>query len=121
MRRPKVCIHNVENACTDIFKAGLLGLTTAMSVSLQHYGIRVNAISPGRVKATHENKNGDTNGDQWESNDNDKSVHTSNRPGMPEDITEAAEYMLGAGFVNGENITVDGEYSNRRMPIPINT
>jgi hypothetical protein len=27
---------------------------------------------------------------------------------MPEDITEAIEYMLGAGFVSGQNLLVDG-------------
>lgn len=95
----------------DATPAGLIGLTTAMSVSLQHYGIRVNAISPGRIKATHESKDADSTGEEWSADDDDKETHSTNRPGRPEDITEAAEYMLGAGFVNGENLTVEGGVS----------
>jgi len=79
-----------------------------MAVSLQHFGIRVNAISPGRVKATHENKEADDNGDEWEVGDDDVEKHATNRAGRPEDITEAAEYMLGAGFTTGQNLVIDG-------------
>lgn len=92
-------------------KAGLIGLTTAMAVSLQHYGIRVNAISPGRIKVTHESKEGDENDASWGIEDDDISTHPSNRAGMPEDISEAVEYMLGAGFVTGQNLVVDGGVS----------
>lgn len=27
---------------------------------------------------------------------------------MPDDVVEAVEYMLGAGFVTGQNLVVDG-------------
>lgn len=30
---------------------------------------------------------------------------------MPEDLTEAVEYLLGAGFVTGQNLVVDGGVS----------
>ncbi|KAJ4314855.1 hypothetical protein N0V94_006233 [Neodidymelliopsis sp. IMI 364377] len=40
-------------------KAGLLGLTQAMAVSCQRWGIRVNMISPGWVSVSHECKEGD--------------------------------------------------------------
>ncbi|KAK5946199.1 hypothetical protein PMZ80_000340 [Knufia obscura] len=89
-------------------KAGLIGLTTAMAVSLQHYGIRVNCVSPGRIKVTHENKQADKEGTEWDVAEDDVETHPTNRPGMPEDITEAAEYLLGAGFVTGQNLLVDG-------------
>lgn len=79
-----------------------------MAVSLQHYGIRVNAISPGRIKVAHESKEGDENQKTWEVEEEDIEPHPSNRPGMPEDITEAAEYLLGAGFCTGQNLVIDG-------------
>lgn len=79
-----------------------------MAVSLQHYGIRVNTISPGRIKVTHENKEAEEKGETWQHDEDDEQTHPANRAGMPEDITEAAEYILGAGFVTGQNLIVDG-------------
>ena len=32
----------------------------------------------------------------------------ANRAGMPEDIADCAEWLIGAGFVTGQSITVDG-------------
>ncbi|EXJ77331.1 hypothetical protein A1O3_09557 [Capronia epimyces CBS 606.96] len=89
-------------------KAGLLGLTHSMAVSLQTFGIRVNMVSPGRVRATHESRSGDQNEEEWEVKADDVDVHPVNRAGLPEDISEAVEYMLGAGFVTGQNLVVDG-------------
>lgn len=85
-----------------------------MAVSLQQYGIRVNAVSPGRIKVAHENKQADKEGTEWEVEQDDVDTHLSNRPGMPEDITEAVEYMLGAGFVTGQNLLVDGGVSIKK-------
>ncbi|RVX68229.1 hypothetical protein B0A52_08738 [Exophiala mesophila] len=89
-------------------KAALLGLTTSMAISMQDLGIRVNQVSPGRVKATHENAHGDENGHVWENSKSDVEDHPTNRAGMPEDISEAIEYLLGAGFVTGQDLVVDG-------------
>ncbi len=38
----------------------------------------------------------------------DAEKHAVNRAGMPEDIAECAEWLIGAGFVTGQDITVDG-------------
>ncbi|KAJ9634285.1 uncharacterized protein PV06_00453 [Exophiala oligosperma] len=92
-------------------KAGLLGLTQSMAVSMQAFGIRVNMVSPGRVKVTHENPSGDENGEDWDNGEDDVNTHPTNRAGMPEDIAEACEYLLGAGFVTGQNLIVDGGVS----------
>jgi len=92
-------------------KSALLGLTTSMAVSLQHFGIRVNMVSPGRIKVTHENAQADEDGEEWEANDEDIETHPVNRAGLPEDIAEACEYILGAGFVTGQNLVVDGGVS----------
>jgi NAD(P)-dependent dehydrogenase (short-subunit alcohol dehydrogenase family) len=34
--------------------------------------------------------------------------HPTNRPGRPEDIVGAADYLVHAGFVTGQNLVVDG-------------
>ena len=34
--------------------------------------------------------------------------HPANRAGRPKDIADAAEYLVNAGFVTGQDIVVDG-------------
>jgi NAD(P)-dependent dehydrogenase (short-subunit alcohol dehydrogenase family) len=75
-----------------------------MAVSLSQYGIRVNLVSPGRIKAKHESQEADANDDEWTVEDDDVQNHSANRAGLPEDIAEACEYLLGAGFVTGQNL-----------------
>lgn len=89
-------------------KAGLLGLTHSMAVSLSDFGIRVNLIAPGRIRVAHECKEGDEQGREWGMEADDVEKHATNRAGMPEDIAECAEWLIGAGFVTGQDITVDG-------------
>ena len=89
-------------------KSGLVGLTHSMAVSLSEYGIRVNLIAPGRIRVAHESKEGDERGIGWHIEADDAEKHATNRAGMPEDIAECAEWLIGAGFVTGQSITVDG-------------
>ena len=89
-------------------KAGLLGLTHSMAVSMAKLGIRVNLIAPGRIRVAHECKKGDEEGKEWQIEGDDAEKHASNRAGKPEDIAECAEWLIGAGFVTGQDITVDG-------------
>lgn len=91
-------------------KAGQLGLMHSMAISLQRWGIRVNIIAPGRIKVAHECKDGDEKGIEWECLNGDKDVddHATNRAGRPMDIADAAEYIVGAGCVTGQNLVVDG-------------
>lgn len=91
-------------------KAGQLGLMHSMAVSLSPLGIRVNIVSPGRIKATHECKEGDEKGTQWaELNEaQDVEDHLTNRAGRPKDIADAVEFLANAGFVSGHEIVVDG-------------
>ncbi|OCT52506.1 short-chain dehydrogenase/reductase SDR [Cladophialophora carrionii] len=91
--------------------AALLGLTQSMAVSLQSFGVRVNMVSPGRIKVTHENQEADESGTEWKAEEDDIETHPANRAGLPEDITEACEYLMGAGFVTGQNLIVDGGVS----------
>jgi len=85
-----------------------------MAVSMQQFGIRVNVISPGRIKVAHESKEGEEQGEEWEATEDDKELHPTNRAGMPEDICEAAEWLLGAGFTTGQNIVIDGGVSKMK-------
>ncbi|EME38443.1 hypothetical protein DOTSEDRAFT_75844 [Dothistroma septosporum NZE10] len=91
-------------------KAGQLGLMHSMCISLQPYGIRVNLIAPGRIKVAHESKEGDEKGLEWAQFNEDKDVddHPANRAGRPKDIADAAEYLVSAGFVTGQDLVVDG-------------
>jgi NAD(P)-dependent dehydrogenase (short-subunit alcohol dehydrogenase family) len=47
-------------------KAGLLGLSQSMAVSLAPDGIRCNAILPGWINVTNECLQADENGQKWE-------------------------------------------------------
>ena len=89
-------------------KSGLLGLTHSMAVSMAKLGIRVNLIAPGRIRVAHECKQGDEEGKEWQIEGDDAEKHATNRAGKPEDIAECAEWLIGAGFVTGQDITVDG-------------
>jgi NAD(P)-dependent dehydrogenase (short-subunit alcohol dehydrogenase family) len=91
-------------------KAGLRGLLHSQAISAEPWGIRVNLVAPGLIRATHECKEGDEKGWTWENSveDGDHMGLPANRPGMPEDISRAVEYLIGAGFVTGQDIVVDG-------------
>lgn len=89
-------------------KSGLIGLTHSMAVSLAEYGIRVNLIAPGRIRVSHECKKGDEEGKHWTIEGDDAEKFAVSRAGMPEDIADCAEWLIGAGFVTAQSITVDG-------------
>jgi len=91
-------------------KAGQLGLMHSMAISLSPLGIRVNLVAPGRIKVAHESKEGDEKGTDWEGQISEKDVddHPTNRAGRPRDIADAVLYLIDAGFVTGQDITVDG-------------
>jgi len=91
-------------------KAGTNGLMHSMAISASRWGIRVNVVAPGRIKATHENKEADEKGMEWADAHEEKDIddHPSNRAGRPEDIADAVMWLQGAGFVNAQEIYVDG-------------
>jgi NAD(P)-dependent dehydrogenase (short-subunit alcohol dehydrogenase family) len=101
-------------------KAGLLGLTQSMSVSLGHrHNIRVNAIIPGWIHVVNESKAGDESGAKWEEglSKNDTEWHPAGRVGKVEDVAKAVEYLVGNGFVTGQEVVVDGGVG-RKMVYP---
>lgn len=97
-------------------KAGQLGLMHSMAISLGSLGIRVNLIAPGRIKVAHESKEGDEKGLDWESQVSQKDIddHPTNRAGRPADIANAALYLIEAGFVTGQDLTVDGGATKKK-------
>ena len=82
----------------------------SMAISLSPFGIRVNMVSPGKIVKKHESKEGEQKGITWKNSitEEDVEMHPTNRPGRPEDIVGAVDYFIHAGFVTGQNLTVDG-------------
>ncbi|KZM24777.1 oxidoreductase [Ascochyta rabiei] len=101
-------------------KAGILGLTQSMSISLGHrHNIRVNAIIPGWIHVENESKAGDEKGAAWEEglSKEDVAWHPAGRVGKSEDISRAVEYLIESGFVTGQEVVVDGGVG-RKMVYP---
>ena len=89
-------------------KGGIAALTHALSVSLAGR-VRVNSISPGWIDTGmyHEAASLDAYAAA------DISQHPAGRVGRPEDIASLALFLCSsqAGFIDGENIVVDGGMS----------
>lgn len=94
-------------------KGGILSLTHALAMSLQGK-VRVNAICPGWI---------DTAAYHGEENkpavfsEQDRLQHPVSRVGNPQDIVEAALFLLSdhAGFITGTSLTVDGGMTKRMI------
>jgi NAD(P)-dependent dehydrogenase (short-subunit alcohol dehydrogenase family) len=92
-------------------KAGILGLTQSMAVSLGHrHKIRVNAISPGWIHVEDENEAADTDCITWQDglSKEDGDWHPAGRVGKVEDVVKTVEYLVQCDFVTGQELTVDG-------------
>lgn len=98
-------------------KAGLLGLTQSMAVSLAPQGVRVNAILPGWINVTNECKNADESGQSWEDglSQDDHAWHLTGRVGKVEDVLRAVEYVVEAEFVTGAEMVVDGGVTKKMV------
>jgi NAD(P)-dependent dehydrogenase (short-subunit alcohol dehydrogenase family) len=122
-------------------KGGVLALTQAMAVSCQRWGIRVVAISPGWVSVQHECKARDLatkeaqNGAYKEVAPHAEEMvklrmkawaedleelhhkqHPAGRVGRGEDLAEMVEYVMGAGFLSGQELVLDGGANRRKNP-----
>ena len=89
-------------------KGGIAALTHSMAISLSGKA-RVNCISPGWIDTANYREKAA----KYEHSEQDKRQHPSGRVGKPEDIAEMVLYLCSqkAGFINGENINVDGGMS----------
>lgn len=79
-------------------KGALVSLTHALAISLAPLGIRVNSISPGWI---------DTGAFGTLSRE-DALQHPAGRAGTPGDIVQAVFFLCRSGFVNAENLVIDG-------------
>ena len=80
-------------------KAGLIGLTKSVAKELASKGIRCNAVAPGFIVT-------DMTGDQAD-NPLLKMIPLG-RMGETEEVAEAVAYLVGAKYVTGEVLRVDG-------------
>jgi len=108
-----------NNEAYSTTKAGILGLTQSLAVSLAEDGVRVNAIIPGWIHVEDECKEADEKGRRWEEGlaADDHKWHLTGRVGKVEDMVRAVEYLAGADGVTGSEVVVDGGVT-RRMVYP---
>ena len=85
-------------------KGGVVALTHALAVSLGP-DVRVNCISPGWIETRNGAKHSEA----------DRLQHPAGRVGVPQDITELADYLISAGFVTGQNFVVDGGMTKKMI------
>jgi NAD(P)-dependent dehydrogenase (short-subunit alcohol dehydrogenase family) len=86
-------------------KAGVLGLTKTLALELATFGVRVNAVAPGRiatprVRAAYSDQ-------EWE--ESNKRIPTGH-PGAPEDVAEAVAFLASdaAKHMTGQTVHVNG-------------
>ncbi|KAF2686031.1 NAD(P)-binding protein [Lentithecium fluviatile CBS 122367] len=92
-------------------KAGILGLMQSMAVSLGYrHKIRVNAIVLGWIDVEQENEYADSieRSQEATTTREDAEWHPAGRVENVEDIAKAVEYLVGSGFVTGQEVAVDG-------------
>lgn len=94
-------------------KGGVIALTHALAVSLAGKA-RVNAVSPGWIDT------GSFRGEERYYPNHpaaDRLQHPAGRLGLPEDIAAMVMFLCGpeAGFVTGQNMTVDGGMTARMI------
>jgi NAD(P)-dependent dehydrogenase (short-subunit alcohol dehydrogenase family) len=86
-----------------VSKAALINLTTQLAVELGP-SVRVNAVAPAVVKTRFA-------GALFEGREEEVAAHYPlKRLGVPEDVGEAAAYLLGdgAGWITGQTLVIDG-------------
>lgn len=99
-------------------KAGILGLSRSMAVSLGHkHGIRVNSIIPGWISVDNECKEADESETKWEQgmSKEDHEWHPAGRVGKVEDVARAVDYLVESEFVTGDELTIDGGVTKKMV------
>jgi pteridine reductase len=83
----------------SITKAGIVQMTRGLARVLGP-AVRVNAIAPGAVLLP----------DDWDETSGERLEQTTplRRLGSPDDVVGAMLYLIGADYVTGETIIVDG-------------
>ena len=109
INRKSGCIINISSMWGEVgascevdysaSKAGLIGLTKSVAKELAPRGIRCNAVAPGFIET-------DMTGNQTD-NPLLKMIPLGTM-GKTEDIADAVAYLVGAKYVTGEVLRVDG-------------
>ncbi len=89
-------------------KAAIVNLTKTLAADLVEQGIRVNAISPGYIETPLGMKNNKKHYDEI-----CKTIPLEHRFGTPREIANTALFLASelSSYITGENIVVDGGYS----------
>ena len=104
-------------------KAGVVSLTRNGAAELGSYGIRVNAVAPGRMATPMV-------ADTWAGDHSDIEAAKrailpesplADRVGTAEDIAEAYAWLLSdhAGYISGQVISVDGGFTGGSPPVAV--
>ena len=112
LHRQAGCIINVSSmwgqvgasmeVCYSATKGAVIALTKALAKELGPSGIRVNCIAPG-VILTEMCANVDPQTMDWLREETPVGRH-----GLPADVVGAMEYLVGADFVTGQVLPVNG-------------
>ena len=93
-------------------------LTRSAAAELGEKGVRVNAISPGAIVTGIFGKNAGLEGSKADQvagvvKEAFATLQPIPRAGMPDDIAQAAVFLAsdGSGFINGQDIVVDGGHT----------
>jgi len=94
-------------------------LTRSAAAELGEKAIRVNCISPGAIVTGIFGKNAGLEGAKADKvagvvKEEFKTIQPIPRAGLPEDIAQVAVFLASdaAGFINGQDIVVDGGMTN---------
>lgn len=98
---------SVGDSIYGSFKAAMARATESMALELGQYGIRVNAVAPGRIQLP----------ERGTGTDAPATVIPLERPGTVEDVASAVAWLVGEGsaYVTGHVLRVDGGF---RVPLP---
>ena len=96
-------------------KGAVQALTRSAAAELGEKGIRVNCISPGAIVTGIFGKNAGLEGSKADRvtgvvKERFATIQPIPRAGLPDDIAQAAVFLAsdGSGFVNGQDIVIDG-------------
>ena len=111
------CLHQLGipgYAAYSASKAALRSLARTLSAELMDRNIRVNTIAPGPFETPIHGKFGMPDAELREAKKHVASFVPLGRFGQPEEIVDAAVFLLsdGSRYMLGEEISVDGGWSN---------